>query len=360
MFQKLKNNFLGKTVDLYAEEIKIRNYKSLMDFSVVGVVISIAVLLFSLLLKDVVTFKTEFLIMAVYFIAIFFLAGFLQKKRTRHILFAFYGVISPVMVMAILLGTFLDPTQPSITIMIFIGILPLFILDKPWRVCLYITVIAVIYCICNYLAKDFQLFLEDFIDLVAFYFLAAGVNFFILDDRLENVENYVKFREKSETDVLTGIYNRGIGEEKIKQLTEQKVYGAFCILDIDDFKYINDTYGHASGDEVLQEIAKVIRSLFSKNDVFFRMGGDEFVVYSVKCADESVCRQHLGRLYDNIKALQIASVHYTPVSVSIGCCIYNQGSTDYSTLYKCGDKALYQSKHMGKGHYTIRFLETES
>lgn len=80
--------------------------------------------------------------------------------------------------MAIMLGTFLDPTQPSITIMIFICVLPLFILDKPWRVCLYITIIAVIYCICNYLAKDFQLFLEDFVDLVAFYFLAAGVNFF--------------------------------------------------------------------------------------------------------------------------------------------------------------------------------------
>lgn len=360
MFQKLKNNFLGKTVDLYAEEIRSRNYKSLKDFSVVGVVISVAVLLFSLLLKDVVTFKTEFLMLALYFIAIFFLAGWLQKKRIRHITLAFYGVITPVMIMAILLGTFLDPTQPSITIMIFIGILPLFILDKPCQVCLYISVIAVIYCICNYLAKDFQLFLEDFIDLVAFYFLATGVNFFILDDRLENVENYVKFKAKSQTDVLTGIYNRGIGEEKIMHLAEQEVYGAFCILDIDDFKYINDTFGHASGDEVLQEVAKVISSLFSKEDVFFRMGGDEFVVYSVKCADETVCRQKLDRFYEKIRALRIASVHNTPISVSIGCCIYNQGRTDYNTLYRCGDKALYQSKHMGKGQYTIRSLDTES
>lgn len=356
MFQKVKTNFLGKTVDLYPEEIRIRNYKSLRDFSVVGVIISVAVLLFCLLLRDIVTFNTQFLIMAVYYVAMLFLAEFLHKKKIKHIIFAFYAVITPVMIMAIMLGTFLDPTQPSITIMIFICVLPLFILDKPWRVCLYITIIAVVYCICNYLVKDFQLFLEDFVDLVAFYFLAAGVNFFILDDRLENVENYVKFREKSEKDVLTGIYNRGIGEEKIKHLAERKEYGAFCILDIDDFKSINDTYGHASGDEVLKEIAEVIRAQFSKEDVFFRMGGDEFVVYSLKCADESICRQSLDCLYEKIQGLQIACINYIPVNVSIGCCIYNQGTTDYHRLYQYGDKALYQSKHMGKGHYTIRVL----
>lgn len=356
MFQKLKKDFLAENSHLYLDEIRTRNYKSFRHFSIVGLSISIAMLLFSLLLKKIITFNMEFLIFACYFICMIYFEKVIEKKNIKHITLIFYIAVTPVMIMAILIGTFLDTTEPSITIMIFICVLPLFILDKPWRIFLYITIIALVYCICCYIAKDFELFMEDFIDIVAFYILAIGVNFFILKDRLENVENYIKVREKSEIDPLTGIYNRGIGAEKITKLINQEVYGAFCIFDIDNFKHINDTYGHSCGDEVLQEIANVTRTCLSNNDVFFRMGGDEFIIYSVGCVDELQYKKAIDNLYEKIRAIKISSINNEHINISLGCCIFNEKTTDYNELYKYSDKALYESKSKGKGRDTLVFL----
>ena len=351
MFQKLKRDFIAKNVDLYLDEIRIRNYKSFRDFSVIGLIISIVVLLFGLFLRKIVTFNIEFLILACYFIFMIILSELLKRKRIKYIISIFYTVMTPIMVMAILMGTFLDRQQPTITIMIFMCALPLFILDKPWRVCLYITVVTILYCICCYIAKDFALFIEDIMDLIAFYTLAMGVNFLTLKDRLENVENYIKFREKSEIDVLTGIYNRGIAK-----LIQENVYGAFCIFDVDDFKYINDNFGHSCGDEVLQEISKVVRKSFSNKDIFFRMGGDEFIIYCVDCIEDIQYKKRIEELYEGIRSIKLSSINSKPINISLGCCVFNQGKTDYNELYKWSDKALYESKSNGKGIYTIRFL----
>lgn len=97
-----------------------------------------------------------------------YISEIVKKKRIKNITLVFYSAMTPVMIMALLLGTFLDTQETSITIMIFIYALQIFILDKPWRICFYITSIALVYCICCYIAKDFNLFIEDFIDLVAF------------------------------------------------------------------------------------------------------------------------------------------------------------------------------------------------
>ena len=76
-----------------------------------------------------------------------YISKIVKKKRIKNITLVFYSAMTPVMIMAILLGTFLDTQESSITIMIFICALPIFILDKLWRVCLYITSIALVYCI---------------------------------------------------------------------------------------------------------------------------------------------------------------------------------------------------------------------
>ena len=80
MFQKLKRDFIAKNVDLYLDEIRIRNYKSFRDFSVIGLIISIVVLLFGLFLRKIVTFNIEFLILACYFIFMIILSELLKGR----------------------------------------------------------------------------------------------------------------------------------------------------------------------------------------------------------------------------------------------------------------------------------------
>lgn len=83
----------------------------------------------------------------------------------------------------------------------------------------------------------------------------------------------------SEMDLMTGIRNRGSGERKIKETIAQNIPGMFVILDCDKFKSINDTYGHAVGDEVIIAVAKALQGICGEKDILLRLGGDEFAMY---------------------------------------------------------------------------------
>ena len=353
MYIELKEKILGTRVDLYKDEIRKRNYNSFKGFLIVGAIISLTVLLFGLILSHLVTFNTELFIMFCYFLILYIITETFLKKKMKYITVAFYTALTPLMILTILMGTFLDRNEPSITIMVFICVLTLFILDKPWRVLLYITSVAIVYCICCYLAKDYNMFMADLFDLIAFYFLAMGVNYFTLSDRIDSVENYVRYRDKSEIDLLTNIYNRGTGVEKIKQLIDQKIYGSFIIIDIDQFKHINDNYGHMAGDEVLKSLSNALKEHFKEDDIIFRMGGDEFIVYSVGLTNEKQCIECLDKLFCYLKNVKIKSINNYTLSISIGCSIFEKGVSDYNQLYRSSDKSLYRAKKSGRGCYKI-------
>ena len=163
----------------------------------------------------------------------------------------FYGVVTPVMLLAILMGTFMDAQKPAFIILILICVMTLFIIDKPWRIALYLAAVACLFLLCSFLAKERSLFIIDMVNQLISYSIAIGANYFTLKDRLESAENYVLLREKSEKDALTTLFNRGTGEKKVQKLVAQNVGGAFIIIDVDDFKDVNDTYGHGMGDVLL-------------------------------------------------------------------------------------------------------------
>lgn len=352
MLETILKNFKSKKMDLYKSEIRLRNYRSFCGLSLLGLTISAMVFVFGLILSEVVTFNVEFFIILGYFFILYIISKFYLKKHSQHITLVFYLALTPVMIMGILMGTFLDKTEPSITIMVFICVLPLFILDKPWRIILYITGTAIIYGICCFIAKDINMFMADLVDLVTFYFLSVGVNFFILNDRIESVENYIKYRNKSEIDLLTGIYNRGTGVEMIEQLMDKKKYGAFILIDIDDFKYINDSYGHIVGDRYLQAVADNIKNIFY-DSVVLRLGGDEFAIYSKDLNNEEKCKRHFEKLFDVLNNMEDLSQNDYAFHISLGCSICDKSITSFEDLYSKADEALYAAKEAGKGCYRI-------
>lgn len=340
-------------VDRYREEIRERNYKSFNAFLFIGTVISVMVMLFGFVMHEVVTFNTEFFIMFLYCTSLSIVSRLLLKKNKRHITLIFYGALTPLMFLGILMGTFLDPTQPSITIMVFLCVLPMFVMDKPLRIVLYITGTSLLYAVCCYLAKDFSIFLADMIDLVTFYFLGVGINCFVLKDRIDSVENFVRYRDKSEIDLLTGLYNRGAGVDKIEALLTQKKQGTFFIMDIDDFKEINDQYGHTVGDEVLRMVASIVREDFRHDAIVMRMGGDEFAAFSVGMTEKQECEQRLEQLLRHLKETTFSMLK-TPLTISIGCSVFDESVPDFETLYKNADEGLYCTKRAGKAGYHIQ------
>ncbi|SER61386.1 diguanylate cyclase (GGDEF) domain-containing protein [Nitrosomonas sp. Nm51] len=156
------------------------------------------------------------------------------------------------------------------------------------------------------------------------------------------------------TDMLTELPNRRAGTEALTKAwsdssrSNQKMY--VTLIDIDHFKRINDTYGHAIGDQVLKKVAATFGAIGRKNDVFFRIGGEEFMAIHLNDdtnAKSAVLfaerlRQHVAALQINIDAFSIQ------ISISMGIAIKEQHMKNEDQLLSAADKALYAAKKTGR------------
>ncbi|MEG0615145.1 MAG: diguanylate cyclase [Oscillospiraceae bacterium] len=178
---------------------------------------------------------------------------------------------------------------------------------------------------------------------------------FIVDVDKEKKESE-NLQKMAEEDSLTKIYNKGTTESLISEFLEGEQNSdeihAFLMIDIDNFKGINDTNGHIFGDGVLKDAAARIKRLFRATDIVGRIGGDEFAIF-VKSAGR------IGLIEDKAKALCDAfrGDYYEKdgykISISIGVSVSPKDGKSYAELYKNADTALYISKKMGKDRYSF-------
>lgn len=161
---------------------------------------------------------------------------------------------------------------------------------------------------------------------------------------------------KAERDSLTGLLNRAATEDAVSYHLcncGEQLRCAMLVLDLDDFKAINDTYGHLKGDRLLMEIAKVLKRNTRKTDVVGRFGGDEFIVFlSDTQGDESIIRK-VQDLASEIRELSEILEITLPVSVSFGVTMTGKDNTSFSDMFAAADKALYLAKRSGKDRYAV-------
>lgn len=153
-------------------------------------------------------------------------------------------------------------------------------------------------------------------------------------------------------DVLTGLYNRRFFDEALRKEYERacryKHDLVLCLLDVDKFKDINDTFGHFIGDEVLQRIARVICKNLRKSDVVARIGGDEFAIIFPE-ANAAEIETHLAQVCHEIKSIPLAvEGEQIYSSCSFGLASLHQSDTSEKILKIRADKALYRSKENGR------------
>ena len=353
MAEKLLEFFRGDTIGRCAEEVCARNRENLRSFSIVGIVMSSFALLFCWLMRSVFSFHPEVLLLWAYFL-LMYLADRWFGARIRHSTLVSYLWLLPLMAAGIVLGTFLNPEKPSITIMVFLCVLPLFILDRPWRIVLLIVATAAAYMACCAAAKPAALFVADMVDLFLFTVLGIGVNYLILRDRIQSVEAATMMKRLAETDALTGISNRGAGEAGIRSLMRQSRSGLFLLIDLDNFKHINDSYGHAVGDRILTATAACLREAFRDNDIVCRFGGDEFVIFAQSVRDPEDGERCIHRVMERFLGLRLPELPSLPVSVSIGATFFPPESRKtFEEIYREGDQALYAAKQGGKSSYAF-------
>lgn len=151
----------------------------------------------------------------------------------------------------------------------------------------------------------------------------------------------------SQMDKLTNLENKASAESRINRYLEENCKGSFFMIDIDDFKKINDQSGHITGDATLQYVGECIREIFRGNDVMGRIGGDEFIVFSRKMENKETAirkAEALLNLFEQAGDKDVASF-----SASIGVAITPKEKISYKELFNRADKAMYQAKKKGKG-----------
>ena len=161
-------------------------------------------------------------------------------------------------------------------------------------------------------------------------------------------ENRKNFKRLAVTDALTGIYNRHGFDEQVEQYMRQnpQKHCVVAMLDIDDFKLVNDMYGHAAGDGALQKLAESMKQYFSKDAILGRNGGDEFSIFMPDCTVEEV-KPFLKKFTGETKKFYCKGEEHT-FTISLGFAEYPVLADDRSQLMRCADMALYEVKMRGK------------
>lgn len=178
-----------------------------------------------------------------------------------------------------------------------------------------------------------------------------------LQDIDQEVTRQEALKRQAQADALTGILNARAGRQRVEEKISRKdsgKYQAMLVMDIDNFKGINDSDGHMSGDQALKAFSHVLQSSFRSGDVVYRLGGDEFVVFMDQIENP---RNTLERVIQRFfEKLNQAGELSRPLTCSIGA-FATRLRRDFEHYYAQADRALYQTKRGGKNGYTLKVEE---
>lgn len=166
-----------------------------------------------------------------------------------------------------------------------------------------------------------------------------------LERSLENAEKYEAAWRTNLLDDLTGLLNKKALKiqfsEAIFDYERQGICFGIAFMDLDNFKQINDTYGHLKGDAVLVELAAKLQNSFRKSDIIGRFGGDEFIIMfqGISAEHEPVLQKRIAKVLAYIEAIQV------PLSASVGFAYFGQDGCDFESLISSADARMYRIKH---------------
>ncbi len=176
--------------------------------------------------------------------------------------------------------------------------------------------------------------------------------FVYIKDINDEKMNEISLIYDAEHDLMTGLYNKITTEKKIAELLKgtrlNDMHSGIILVDLDNFKLINDNFGHAYGDEVIKETSQIIKKEFRQDDVVGRMGGDEFCVFALGLNSNNMLEKKAAKLCEMLNKVYSENGIEVEISASVGIAFVNKNDTEYSALAKRADDAMYRAKKLGK------------
>lgn len=209
---------------------------------------------------------------------------------------------------------------------------------------------------------SYSLASERVFEVLAFVGTGLGVGFLQKIKRTLMRERALS--KRAQVDPLTGAYTRAAFEERLSVLLERAKESnetlALLFVDLDRFKFVNDTYGHDMGDKLLREVGRIVRQSVRGDDLVGRVGGDEFTVALVNVKDERAAAAVAKGLVKELNAPIVIEGRELQVSASIGIGLYPRDGLDPESLLQSADAAMYQVKEGGKNAFVFSTIEVRT
>ena len=162
--------------------------------------------------------------------------------------------------------------------------------------------------------------------------------------------------EKADRDNLTHLYNKDAARRRIEHFLKQREASetaAMMIIDLDNFKLVNDSHGHMFGDAVLVEVSRQLQKLFRSRDVVARIGGDEFMVFVTNLPNREILEEQAGKVITVFQNILEDNLQDCMLSCSMGIACCPEDGTNYQDLFQQCDQALYRAKAQGKNQFVL-------
>lgn len=183
------------------------------------------------------------------------------------------------------------------------------------------------------------------------------MGFLYIRDIDERKKTELALKERAEKDALTGLYNRQTVEymiiQRLERRRESSALCAMFIVDLDEFKQVNDRHGHYTGDKIIGEVGRILREESGWRSIAGRLGGDEFVVFSDRIADRGAAEEMAVKICRKLNIGYTVGGKTLSISASVGVAATPLKQADFKTLFQQADAALYDAKTRGKSMYTF-------
>ncbi len=323
---------------------------------------SVLLLLFvgaaSLLLKNWSADLPHLLLLPVSLLSLFLFTAIKQRGVQNYKLVTGLCLLLELSLMGvvILIDVFSSPLAPACFTPLLVIALPVLFILPPLLNYAAVGLALIGYTTAVLLFKDSTIARYDIFTAFVALFCSIPVSLTILLLRLRDHEIRAKYKMLSTRDQLSGVLNKDAGIRHCQWYLEDAGAKASCILlvlDLDDFKSVNDRFGHDTGDELLHIVGKLLCKTFRTTDILCRFGGDEFMVLMKDTAEPTLLEQKYRFLQQEL-AQFTAEGNPCPVSCSIGGVTFSGPGGDFPSLFHQADKALYEAKRAGKGRYILR------
>ena len=272
-------------------------------------------------------------------------------EKVRVFAALFYSVI---LLTIAYIENFRNPDVRSFMFPISILVVSALYTDYLWVMTVYKLVLSIIFVVMSINMKPIKVAYFDIVTIIMAFLISTFCYYVVMINNSKRSEDTRTVEKKSVTDLLTGLFNKLSFEERSKEYLTDRVVGAkatLFIFDFDDFKHVNDNFGHQIGDEALKMFAGILKDYFHPTDVIGRVGGDEFMALVMGEMPEGFINNRCRMIQHDLRIAKLGDA--AGFSCSIGICEDKNAHT-FEEMYKIADSALYEAKKRGKACHVVK------